>query len=108
MPKFYFEEVKYTTPRYEVKAKNLEEATAIYEKQRVGKMALVDNKTVVNFLFEVKDEHGRVVWSDEPENKVVVADDDDDQIIGQEVEAFKDESMNANVEQVKQQTGQDP
>lgn len=73
MPKFYFREIRYSHPVYEVKAPNLEEARKLYEKldnKGLRKCKLVSNETSDEFLYEIFDERQKLLWCDDTEREI--------------------------------------
>jgi hypothetical protein len=78
MAKFYFEQVQYHCVTHEVRASNLDEARQLFEKrsrtQNPKKAAqhsvIVGDKVAIDFLFEIKDEHGKVLWTDSPDGEL--------------------------------------
>lgn len=87
MPRYYFEEVQYHCVTHEVRAKDLDEAKKIFDRrqktQNPNKKArdtiIVDTKIPIDFLFEVKDEAGKVVWTDSPEGELPRLDEQPEQ-----------------------------
>jgi hypothetical protein len=73
MPKFVFKEVCYSHKDYVVRAENLEKAQAAFEQRDskgVRKTPVHSNKVEIEFLQEITDEAGNLVWCEDPEVEI--------------------------------------